>query len=205
MKFYLSLLLVLVISCKKDRVSLNGPINVSGRILDFVSNQAIPNAQVELISTTTQFNQPSYKTEAIDTTDASGNYSFTFNATGQDVFQVLAQKSPYYMSSDNTAFQNAYINNPGAEVLDLKCHRTAFARVTLINVPPIDTCSSIVFYGYNQVKLFNFYRDTVFYLQVPAVENQENSFTYKFSFESAVTRLAVDVAAWDTMHLQRNY
>lgn len=204
-RFIFFLLITSIFGCKKRHEPLHGTLEISGKITDIISNQPIAGATVELTGIRTRFGHPEYDGVATDTTDALGNYSFSYNADGEYEFQVYARKSPWYMGSGNVAFQNDIIKSLGTHILDLKCHRTAFAKINLVNTPPVDTISSIYFTGYNSIDLFDFYKDTILYLELSAAQDQETRIVHKSSDDNATTTLIVHVAPWDTIVMNRNY
>lgn len=98
------------------------------------------------------------ETAISDTTDSFGNYAMSFTANGVYEFDILALPSDeQHVLSDFTNAQNHIIQTAGIFIKDLKCHWSAFAKVIVKNIPPIDTPYFINLSSQNNITLNNFY------------------------------------------------
>ncbi len=212
MKKWLFLLLIFNFSaCKKKHENIYGQVIVSGKITDIVSNLPIQNSLVQLIKVEQLPNglggtsAVSTEIAIADTTDALGNYTLSFTATGEYEFEVLALPSDdQHVLSDYTKSQDHTIQTAGAFIKDLKCHRSAFAKVTIKNIPPIDTPYFINLSAQNNITLNNFFKDTLVYLKLVGNPDFSNSIRFNKNNEQ-IHDLNRTVVAWDTIPMELNY
>lgn len=212
MKYLFVLFFILSISaCKKKHELIFGQVTVSGKITDIVSNLPIQHSIVQLIKVELQPNglggTTAVRTETAiaDTTDVFGDYSFTFTANGEYEFEVVALPTDeFHVLSDFTSPQNHTIQTTGTFIKDLKCHRSAFAKVIITNIPPIDTPYFINLSAQNNINLNNFYKDTTVYLKLVGNPDFSNSIRFNKNNEQ-IQDLNRTVVAWDTIPMELNY
>jgi len=212
MKYLFILFFILTISaCKKKHELIYGQVNVSGKITDIVSNLPIQHSVVQLIKVELQPNglggTSAVRTEVAttDTTDAFGNYELSFTANGEYELEVLALPSDeQHVLSDYTKPQDHSIQTAGTFIKDLKCYRSAFAKVIVKNVAPIDTPYFINLSAQNSITLNNFYKDTLVYLKL--VGNLEFSNAIRFNKNNdQIQDLTRNIGAWDTIPMELGY
>ena len=198
-------------ACKKKHENIYGDVTVSGKITDIVSNVPIQLAIVQLIKVELQPNgfggTTAVRTETAiaDTTDALGNYAISFTANGEYEFEVLALPSDdQHVHSDYTKPQDYTIQTVGTFIKDLKCHRSAFAKVTIKNMPPIDTPYFINLSAQNNITLNYFYKDTLVYLKLVGNLDFSNFIRLNKNNEE-IQDLNRTVGAWDTIPMEFNY
>jgi hypothetical protein len=198
--------IIFIFGCSKKHDALYGLVTVSGKVTDIVSNEPIANAVVELMNVQRKYNIGGYNnvrtgTALTDTTDASGNYSFSINATGQYQFDLLANPmDPLHVNSDLTTGTYT-IQKVGNFSIDMQCLRSAYAKITLTNVSPIDTPYFISIAG---ITLNNFYKDTLVYLKLVGSPDIPNTIIFNTSNQASETYQKT-VGPWDTIPMQLNY
>lgn len=202
---------MVVSSCKKKHELIYGQVNVSGKITDIVSNLPIQHSVVQLIKVELQPNglggTSAVRTEVAitDTTDAFGNYELSFTANGEYEFEILALPSDeLHVLSDYTKPHDHSIQTAGTFIKDLSCHRSAFAKVTIKNIPPIDTPNFINLSAQNDINLNHFYQDTTVYLKLVGKADFSNSIRFNKNNQQ-IQDLQRTVPAWDTILMELDY
>ena len=198
----------LLLGCFKKKEGLDGIISISGTVTDIESSVPIAHAVVKLVGIRQMKGPLGYNTVedivATDTTDLSGNYTFTYNSSGKYAFKLYAEpSSPLYVNSIYTEGQEN-INSLGNHTKDLQCHRSAYALVTIKNVPPIDTPYFLSLSGQKNIVLYNYNKDTTVYLKLVGKLSMQNYIRFnKNNQENHYPE--VKVGPWDTIALQFNY
>jgi hypothetical protein len=209
--FTIIFLIFTLIACQKKPNRITGSVSVSGKVTDIVSNDAIQGAVVQLIMVEQRYNGFGYsatrtRVATTDTTDANGNYSITYE--GKDVYGydlLVIPSDPFHVKSDYTVAQNHTIEKNGPHVKNLKCHRSAFAEVSVINVAPIDTPYFLVMSSSEaNITLKNFYKDTLVYLKLVGRAEYPNSIRFNKNNQQDSTH-KVTVSPWDTISVQFTY
>jgi hypothetical protein len=201
--------LFLLLGCFKEKEGLHGSVSVSGKITDIVSGAPINNAVVELQGIKQRQGPLGYEPYetivATDTTDQFGNYAFSYNADGEYQFELNAEpNSPLYVNSKYTIGLDDIIDKIGIHIKDLTCHRSAYARVNIRNVPPIDTPYFLALTAQDRIVLNNFYKDTTVYLKLVGRPSLPNDVRFnKNNQENQYPKITV--GPWDTVQLQFNY
>ncbi|WP_027420618.1 hypothetical protein [Crocinitomix catalasitica] len=211
-KTMLYCLIILLSGCNKKQDLLYGDVNVSGQITDIVSGDPIPNAIVKLYKLKQIRNFIGYTSmidEIImfDTSDINGNYAISIAADGAVGFELSADpQSDLFVSSDYTV-NNSHqrITAVGTHILNQACHRSAYAKITLTNIEPIDTpyfisASSVV----DDIVINNYSKDTVMYLKLVGRDTYPNSIRFNKNNNEDNTYQKT-VGAWDTISMQFNY
>jgi hypothetical protein len=206
--FVWTIFLLLFFACKKEELA--GPVTINGKVKDIVSDAPLSNTPVKLLSVRQVQGIFGYQRnpEVImtTTTDAAGNYTFSTTAKGETGFDVIAEpNSPLYASSVFTIGQDYHVTSTGTTTRDLKCHRSAFAKVNLINVPPVDTPYFIALTSpASNVVLNNLYRDTVVYLKLVARPEIPNDLRFnKSNVQNEYPKITA--GPWDTIRLDFRY
>jgi len=210
-KIILFCLIVAFTGCKKKHDALYGDINVSGKITDIVSGEPIPNAIVYLYTVRNKYNGIGYSPMVtdialVDTADATGNYSMSIVAKGEYEFEFGADpNSAYYVNSVYTVGSNHQrIKEVGSHTINQTCHRSAYAKVTLTNVAPIDTPYFITLSCQDNIVLNNYYKDTLVYLKLVGRSEYPNSIRFNKNNQDDSTYQRT-VGPWDTIPMQFNY
>ena len=210
-KIILYCLLVIFSGCKKKHDALYGNVSVSGKITDIVSGAPLPNAIVYLYTVRETYNGIGYSPSVtdialVDTADASGNYSMSIVAKGEYEFEFGADPNNlYYVNSGYTVgYNHQRIKDVGSHTINQACHRSAWAKVTLTNVAPIDTPYFITLTCYDKILLNNYYKDTLVYLKLVGRSEYPNSIRFnKNNVEDNTYQKTV--GPWDTIPMQFNY
>lgn len=221
--FIIIILLLTFINCGQNN-SIIGLVHVTGKITNIDSNNPIANTIVQLYKVDTR-GEPDghvpYRTDVIvasDTTDASGNYSITYNAVGEFGFEVVAEpNNPFYASSDYSYPQNSDIDKAGSFSIDLSCYRSGYAKIMLTNVTPIDTPLRIYIYFDRNSKapvsyslfLYNFFKDTLVFYKLAGLPDKSYHLhmlkTGVSGLNNIVTDYNINLHPWDTTTVQFNY
>jgi len=97
-------ILVVGIACKKDREVANydGDYTLTGRVLDEITGQGIPNATVGVIERGRDATSNlGGKTIAFDKSDANGNFTLTFHANSKNnTYDLSASALSYFERTD---------------------------------------------------------------------------------------------------------
>lgn len=210
-RIILCCLLVVFAGCRKKHEALYGNVSVSGKVTDIVSGAPLPNAIVYLYAVRDQFNGIGYIPIAtdivlVDTADASGNYAMSIVAKGEYEFEFGADpNSPYYVNSGYTVgYNHQRIKEVGDHTINQACHRSAYAKVALTNVAPIDTPYFISLSCYDNLVLYNYYKDTLVYLKLVGRSDYPNSIRFNKNNQEDNTYQKT-VGPWDTIPMQFNY
>jgi len=208
--FFYSLLLL---GCNKKHDPLFGLINISGRITDIVSGEPIPNAFVYLQVVELRPNliggyAPIVTNTAItDSSDVNGYYDLSIVANGEYDFQLYVDpRNPYYVNSNYTIGQNQQrVVTIGNHIMNQPCNRSAYAKVIIKNVPPIDTPYFLSLSAIDDgLTLNHFYKDTLVYLKLAGRSAYPNSVRFNKNNEQDNT-YQITANPWDTVLMQFNY
>jgi hypothetical protein len=204
-------LIVVFACCKKKNDVLYGDVIVTGKITDIVSGAPLPNAIVYLYTVTEKYNGIGYSPMVtgialVDTADAFGNYAISIVAKGEHAFEFGADpNSPYYVNSDYTVgYNHQRINDVGAHTINQACHRSAYAKVTLTNVAPIDTPMVLSLTCNDKILLSNYYKDSLVFLKLVGRKEYPNTIRFNKSNAEGITYQKT-VGPWDTIPMQFNY
>ncbi len=206
------LAVALLTNCTKKHDTLVGTVNVSGQVLDGVSQQPIPHAIVYLYDVEMQtvgFGREPVRTNIaeVDTADAAGHYEFKVHAGGQYEFEAEAEPfHPSYVSSRLSTGINCRVNSLGQNKLDLECSRSAYARLQLRNTGKRDTVYAISFSGsVDYIQINNCYKDTTVYFKMPGGSAAPCNIRFVINDLKIDQNLQVKAAPWDTVSLQLQY
>ena len=210
-RLFLYSLILIFIGCKKNHDPLYGEINLSGTVTDIVSGAPISNATVILYKVSERYNGIGYSPVVTDialtdTTDANGNYSMSIIANGEYEFEFGADpNNPNYVNSGFTiGYNHQRIKQTGTHIINQPCHRSAYAKVTITNVAPIDTPYFLTLSCYDHILLNNYYRDTIVYLKLVGRQEYPNSIRFnKNNMEDNTFQQTV--GPWDTISMQFDY
>ena len=158
-KITLTLLLPLVLltsSCRKN----SGPTTVEGQVVDMYSKKPIPNAVV-FLATSSGPTGLGYSTSEVTKANASGNFSFTFEASESALYELLAGIDDLYWpkSNDGVNIQKGRKNHG----LTLECQPVGWVKVNLVNTVPRDSVYIINILGFFKPRSLDLpyvYRDT---------------------------------------------
>lgn len=206
----ISIIIFGVLGCRKKHENIFGEVKVSGIITDIVSNQPISNCAVKLINVKLQRdligNSPTTTDTAATTiTDSEGKFLLSTIANGQYEFEIFADpKNDKYVNSNFSNGQNRTIKTNGNTTLNLKIYRSAFARVILKNVPPIDTPYFINFRAQNNITINNFYRDTILFIKVESRPTLQSNINYNKNNE-IINDYRFSISPWDTISINYQY
>lgn len=135
---------VSILSCKKKHDDIYGMVTIHGTVRDDVSGSPIPNATVQLVKIEKAFNGFWYiyvetDVAATTVTDNNGNYSLSYEAKG--VYELTLDAMPadslHVPSNVDIATDGERIKTAGEHVQNLRCYRSAWAKITLINKEPL--------------------------------------------------------------------
>lgn len=209
--FFLAFIIFNISACKKKHELIYGQVIVSGKITDIVSDLPIQHSVVQLIKIELRPNglggTTAVRTETVvaDTTDVLGNYSFTFTANGEYEFEVVALPTDeLHVCSDFTSPRNHTIQTTGTFIKDLKCNRSAFAKVMITNISPIDTPYFINLTAQNNINLNNYYKDTIVFLKLVGNSSFSNFIRFNKNNEE-IQDLNRTIGAWDTILMEFDY
>src|SRR5690606_885547 len=88
--------ILMLLSCRKDRevAEYQGKYTLTGRVLDEITGQPVPNATVGVIERKREWMSAiAGKTAAFDKTDAGGNFTLTFEANSKENNYYLTAKA----------------------------------------------------------------------------------------------------------------
>ena len=144
----LLLTLLLLSSCFKK----SGTTTVEGTAIDMYSRKGIPNAEVFLHS----FSGPTgagYSSKEITRADENGNFTFSFDASVNTSYEVVAGIFDLYKpkSNDGVNIQKGKKNTG----LVVECKPVGWVRVNIVNTEPRDSVNTLFAGPFWQPKEFN--------------------------------------------------
>jgi hypothetical protein len=142
------LLVLLVISCRKRETD----VNISGRVYDPDLQQYIASATVILSGNGLQSGVyvPGFSHIATTTTDASGNFSFTFVRDKADMYRLVFKKDMYFEKT--IEFSAAVFDSSSEHLENVQLRPSGLIQVHLKNAYPSDDDDLVVFYFTNCVE-----------------------------------------------------
>jgi len=205
-----------VLSCKKKHDDIYGMVKIHGTVRDDVSGAPIPNATVQLVKIEKSFNGFWYiyvETEVAATTatDSNGSYSLSYEAKG--VYELTLDAMPadslHVPSNVDRATDGEHIKTAGEHEQNLRCFRSAWAKIILTNKAPLVAPYAISISvsslpGKDDITLNNFNGDTTVYLKLVGSLNHKNSIRFGTS-EQVNSYYEKIVAPWDTITMQLSY
>ena len=196
------LLLLAQFSCKKNR--WEGPTLVYGQVLNGVTWQAVPDAEVFLVSRDRGcMSALCYKTLDYTRADAEGNFSFHFDAEDGRTYELRARAGDNFLESASWP----YFTGGGKQRKDVVLEPYGTIGLELINEPPKDTISIYIWGDFlgQEVKLPHFSSDTLLYIKGWAGKEANISFRllrngiFKYEYHK------VYVDPYDTSNLIMKY
>lgn len=205
-----------VLSCKKKHDDIYGTVTVHGIVTDEVSGAPIPNAAVQLVKIErkyTGFGYAAVETDvaAMTTTNNNGRYSFSYEAKGVYEFTLHAMPTdPLHVPSNvDVATDAEHIKTAGEHEQNLRCYRSAWVKIALIDNAPFDTPYAISFSvnslpSADDIVLNNFSGDTTVYLKLVGNLDYTNNIRFSVSEHGSNTYKRI-ARPWDTLTMQCFY
>jgi len=129
MKYLLPILLLILMSCKKDPIIYK----YTGQLTDKNASTAIPNATIKFYQKKINVNalNPNYIFVGETTSDADGNYTFEFLREKILEIKIEVSQGGYY--GTQTIISSADISTENVNTTDFKMESKAWIRVRLYN------------------------------------------------------------------------
>ena len=141
-----------------------------------------------------------------DTTDETGAYSITYEAKDAHAFYLTIKSvnSGYIWYYEEGSSHR--IDETGTHTFNYDLHRSAYARVMIKNVPPVDTPGHLQLSQLSEhISLSNFTRDTTVFLKIVGNNNYRNVILYQKNHQRLADLPEVVAMPGDTVDLFLEY
>ncbi|MES2799577.1 MAG: hypothetical protein V4638_06145 [Bacteroidota bacterium] len=205
---YLSLVLVgflLITSCNKNK----GNFHLGGTIIDDSFSQNLIGATVKLYQT--PVGSSSQLLVASTTTDANGEYHFTFKREKMEKYTLVVSKNNYFEKTTEIPFSDFSLEEE-EEIVNVTTTAKSWVRITLSNTDPLP--GDVLTYTKQNGKIncdeccptsaVNYYGalDTVFY----CINDGNTNYSFLYSASGIGSGIkSISTTAFDTVDLQLFY